>query len=339
MKINTIKNLTIVVALLAVLAFAASCTSDGSRVATVNGTNIYERDIAFLLHDAQELLMMEYMMLHGPIVDHDRPFHGGITFGRAIREEAVRNAAFIVIVEEFAAEHGITISDENIEHVEDGINFMMAEFGGANALQMMLHMERVDGIDHLREIFMGQQLVDAVIMAVLDDPALFAAFEHLYIGEVDYVVEHDLVGAKHILASFQHFIDAEETEIFAQYILDRILAGDDFVELMHMYSQDGGLFMFPDGYTFGPNEMVPEFEAATRELEIGEISGLVEAFHGFHIIKRIEPDPLVWKMMNDIRVLTDQDRMVQAIILGFEEMLDNADIRHFRALDNVELEP
>lgn len=58
---------------------------------------------------------------------------------------------------------------------------------------------------------------------------------------------------------------------------------------MNANSEDTGLAANPDGYAFTTGEMVQEFEDATRALEPGQISGLVESSYGYHIILRLEP--------------------------------------------------
>ena len=59
---------------------------------------------------------------------------------------------------------------------------------------------------------------------------------------------------------------------------------------MNENSEDSGLSSYPDGYLFGPNEMVTEFEEGTRALAVGEISELVESTYGYHIILRLDAD-------------------------------------------------
>lgn len=80
----------------------------------------------------------------------------------------------------------------------------------------------------------------------------------------------------------------------AEDILAQIGSAGDvqtkFDELMFANSEDTGLATSPDGYTFGPGEMVEQFETGTKELEYGQISGLVESDFGYHIILRLEPD-------------------------------------------------
>jgi peptidyl-prolyl cis-trans isomerase C len=71
----------------------------------------------------------------------------------------------------------------------------------------------------------------------------------------------------------------------AQDLLKQIKDGADFAELAKANSdcpsaKDGGdLKFFPKG------QMIPPFEKAAFELELGEVSDIVETPHGYHIIK------------------------------------------------------
>lgn len=73
----------------------------------------------------------------------------------------------------------------------------------------------------------------------------------------------------------------------AQDLSQRIQSGEDFAELARQYSQapnaqDGGDVDF-----FGPGELLPEFEEAVLQLEVGEVSGAVQIPVGFLIIQRL----------------------------------------------------
>lgn len=64
-----------------------------------------------------------------------------------------------------------------------------------------------------------------------------------------------------------------------------------FDELMNTYSEDGGLSSNPDGYIFSDEDsLVGGFREATLELEVGELSGIVETDYGYHILLRLPVD-------------------------------------------------
>ena len=69
----------------------------------------------------------------------------------------------------------------------------------------------------------------------------------------------------------------------------RIQAGESFEELAKKYSQDPGSAA-QGGYLglFKKGELVPEYEAASRKLEPGQLSPVVESQFGFHLIQLIE---------------------------------------------------
>ena len=83
--------------------------------------------------------------------------------------------------------------------------------------------------------------------------------------------------------------DKVKTKQKLQDLRQRILNGSSFTVLAGLYSEDPGsadnggeLGLFTKG------EMYPEFEAAAFNLEVGEISPIIETKAGFHIIKLIE---------------------------------------------------
>jgi len=77
-----------------------------------------------------------------------------------------------------------------------------------------------------------------------------------------------------------------EKNIIAERILERIRQGEDFGEIAKKESEDDMTKEYGGdlGY-FGKGEMVTEFENAAFDLNIGEVSEVVETSYGFHIIK------------------------------------------------------
>lgn len=99
-----------------------------------------------------------------------------------------------------------------------------------------------------------------------------------------YVKENGLLRAKHILVS------DEQTAQAVLSGLEAVPTLEQFNALLSIFGTDPGMTSNPDGYLFGPGEMVAEFENGTRALEIGTYSTEpVQSTHGYHIIWRLDP--------------------------------------------------
>ena len=104
------------------------------------------------------------------------------------------------------------------------------------------------------------------------------------------------VQARHILFSLADGISDErkaDTRSTAQGILERARGGEDFAALAEEYSQDTGTASNGgDLGFFGRGRMVKPFEEAAFDMEVGQVSDLIETTFGFHIIKveAIQPE-------------------------------------------------
>lgn len=87
------------------------------------------------------------------------------------------------------------------------------------------------------------------------------------------------VTARHILVA---------TEAEALDILNRLKAGEGFAALVQEKTLDEASKSTNGVYTFGRNEMTPEFEEAAFTLNPGEISQPVKTDYGYHIIEVTE---------------------------------------------------
>lgn len=90
--------------------------------------------------------------------------------------------------------------------------------------------------------------------------------------------------AKHILV---------EDQATAQTLLSQLMAAPSlelFDQLMTTYNKDPGMSSNPNGYLFTDGDMVTEFEAAVKALDLGSCSSVpVQSQFGWHIILRLDP--------------------------------------------------
>lgn len=140
------------------------------------------------------------------------------------------------------------------------------------------------------------------------------------ITEADYEAHgtaYNLMSAKHILIIIdENMSEAEiaEKEALAKDIKRRLDAGEDFDELMNTYSEDPGLEQYPDGYNFETGAFMQEFADACAELEVGEISDIVEVGYGYHIIMRIKTDYSIPVMREGNQEVSYEDEIISTRI-------------------------
>lgn len=89
-------------------------------------------------------------------------------------------------------------------------------------------------------------------------------------------IEEENIRASHILVN-----NKKE----AENILELLKQGEEFAELAGIHSNDASKDQGGDLGFFGKGIMPPPFEEAAFALDVGDLSGVVESDHGFHIIK------------------------------------------------------
>lgn len=94
---------------------------------------------------------------------------------------------------------------------------------------------------------------------------------------------------RHILIRPSEILTPEEAREKLAELKARIEAGEDFAELAREHSEDIG--SAAEGGDLGwtmPGQMVPEFEAAMQETEVGELSEPVRSQFGWHLLEVLE---------------------------------------------------
>ncbi|MCL2363642.1 MAG: peptidylprolyl isomerase [Defluviitaleaceae bacterium] len=305
-------------------------------VARINGNVILASDVRIHLAHAEETLFWEFVMATNSFeMDVDAPHDVHGTFGGAIIYEALQSAIFYFMFVDMAKEFGVEVDESQLAMLSEEIEMYIAEHGEEDFYEL-LDRDGFRDRDHFKEVVAVQFLLDDLIFTLLEDEEAFAPFAHLMPPEEEIPF---LYGAMHILGHFDEFETEAEALEYVNALMERIQDGEDFVDLMFHYTQDGGLWDFPFGYTFAAGDMQPEFDALVRSLEIGEIGGPVSTVFGYHIVKRVEPiDTNDWFRLNMRQPQTLQDRQVEAIFVALQNRIDNANIERLPALDEIEID-
>ncbi len=192
-----------------------------------------------------------------------------------------------VLVEQAAAQAGITVSDEALDAEFERL---IQATGGGQPFVDWLEMNQYTE-DEFREVLRSQMITQAMI-------------ERVTAAVADSTEQ---VNARHIV------VDSMET---GEWILAQLEQGTDFATLAIEYSLDestrmngGDLGFFPRGLL-----LAPEVEQAAFALEPGQISSLVESGFGIHIIQVLEKDP---------SRATTPEVLQRLRTVAFEQWLDN----------------
>lgn len=235
-----------------------------------------------------------------------------------IKADALEVAILYQVIENKAAQLGITFDEEMKAQFDADFTAAVEEQGGREAYQTYLDGMCIswEGFEKINRVYYLNQ----AILEKLTESGELAVTQADYDAFVsDYVEENDLYAAKHILISTQRRLEDGSTEQYSdeerakayqlalnlrEQLLDDKDSEETFDRLMKEFSEDGrdaeGNLYAPDGYTFvypadkvtnyNQMAMVREFEEASLALEVGQVSGVVQTDYGYHIILRIPLD-------------------------------------------------
>ncbi|MDV6319301.1 peptidylprolyl isomerase [Chromohalobacter sp. HP20-39] len=144
--------------------------------------------------------------------------------------------------------------------------------------------------DQLPTIFADvvPQLADGEVSEPVRSPSGFHLVKRIDTrggqGEQKTVVTENRV--RHILIGTNPNRNDEQAKALAQDIRQRIVGGESFAALAQQYSDDDGSAL--NGGELGwvrPGQMVPAFEDAVNDMQVGELSQPVRSRFGYHVIK------------------------------------------------------
>ena len=273
---------------------------EGSTVLfTVDGNDVTAADYFFWMAQNADYVA-SYFTGMGLDMDWTNTLGGSQDMDSYVKDSSMDTAVLYSIVKAKAAEYGYELSKEDEEAYEADLANAKEELGGEEEYEdFLLTMCITD--EGMREMSTVGVLYNQMAEGLFREGGEYAPTSE---DLAAYAQENDLLCAKHILLMTQDMTtgealseaDAAAKKAQAEDILAQLQAITDpaeletkFDELMNEYSEDTGLSAYPNGYVFTAGEMVSEFEEATRALEFGAVSGIVESSYGYHIILRLDP--------------------------------------------------
>lgn len=262
------KKLKKVIALTAagmLLISGCSLQSSGPVAAVVGGEKINQSEVKF------------YQDTFGSMLDTSE----GVTQG------AIEYAIDDRIVLELSDKLDLELSEDEEDSVKSTVIRFRQSRGGLNAYKQYV---KANGLseDFVEDVFKAMALREK-----LKNEDQFDVTDE----EMQQYFKDNYFRAKHILITTkdpqtgEEYDDAkkQEAKTKAEDILKRAQAGENFDTLMNENTEDPGSQSQPNGYVFTYGEMVPEFEDAVKNSEIGEIT-MCESSYGYHIIQRLALD-------------------------------------------------
>ena len=267
---------------------------------TVNGGEITAGDLFFWLGQSASEAASYNQALGGAELDWSSEAGDGMTMADYVKDSAKQQAVLYNVVAAKALENGYEFTKEDKAAYDEELAQAKEDLGGEEVYANWLSSNCItdEGMEKLSQVGV---LFNHVLDGMFQDGSEYApTAEDL----LTFATENDFLCAKHILLMTQdpttgQPLSEEEAAAkrdAAQALLDQLKAIQDpaelektFDTLMNENSEDTGLAANPDGYTFTAGQMVPEFEEATRALDFGQVSDLVESDYGYHIILRLDP--------------------------------------------------
>lgn len=169
------------------------------------------------------------------------------------------------------------------------------------------------GLENERRAYLAAMALDAVGNADVAEEDVQAEYDAQY-GDAAPATEYN---ASHILV---------ETEEEALSLIEELEGGADFAELAQQNSTgpsgpNGGQLGW-----FSPGMMVPSFEEAVFELEVGEISAPVETQFGWHVVKLNETREQDAPALDQVRADLVEGLRVARVDAYIEDLSENAEI-------------
>ena len=238
----------------------------GGVAATVNGTNITEDTVT------RQIMSMRQSYGYNDDKDWAQYLVDSGATPESLRENVINSYVSQLTIQQAIADNDIEVSDAEVDKAYDEA---AAGYESQEAFESAISMQLKSSLEQ-------EKLREKV--APVDEPSDDDVLAYLNENRDTY---GDARRSSHIL--FKVDSDGsndEEQKKAAQDVLDKINAGDiNFDDAAKEYSEDGSAENGGDVGWDCLTTFVTEYEDALKELDKGQVSGLVKSTYGYHIIK------------------------------------------------------
>ena len=279
---NTVRRGIFGLAVATIMVLAACAGDNGASVedtddvvAVVNG-----REISRSTYEQQMQAQMQQYQAQGmEIGDEQR---------EALEEQLLDQLIARELLLQDGEERGIAPSDDEVSAQLDQIR---SQFPNEEAFEDALEQQNLT-LQEIESDIAEQIIIEEILQGdVLADAGVGEdAAREFYDENPELFETPPQIRASHILILTQGMDDTEREEARSEIesIQAQLDEGADFAELAREYSQDGTAEQGGDLGFFSQGQMVPEFEQAAFDLDVGEISDIVETQFGYHIIQKTD---------------------------------------------------
>ena len=279
-----------------VLSISACQKKEVPAIATLDGENIDEAYFKYYFIQMKKQMQNDY----GEVSWQNATFEGKPAL-EYVKEWALQKAIEDKIVIDKAKEDGISLSDADKKEINSVKQSWVKNYGDRNAFydaiktsyglsaeQFNYMLEAVYYRKHLVKKYVGEEKISEYYNTNI------VKVKHILIPTVDLGTNAPLTEDELLVAQNK-----------VNKVLKEIKMGKEFDSLVAEYTSDQDTFYYVgEGYSLNIDGsrgvgMVSAFETAAFELEVGDISNIVESPYGYHIIKRYENDEAMYHIAKE----------------------------------------
>ncbi len=181
-----------------------------------------------------------------------------------------------------AENKGFSTTDEEVDLF---VQEQLASLGmNEDDFKMLIEQQGMN-ISEVKEIYKKQLTISKLFEDISEDELNITEEEikAYYDANQESFYQKESVTVKHILIEINELINETVALEKSESVLQMFSNGTDFCELVQNYSADLASADSCGEYTFSEGYMVPEFEEAAFEMNVGEVRN-VKTEYGYHII-------------------------------------------------------